>query len=439
MLRIAIPLALAELGWMFMGVVDTIMVGHLPDSAVSIGAASIGNALFYGFTTFGLGLMAGLDTVVSHAFGADDWPRARRALASGLGLAVWVLPLIAGGILATGPLLGLVGVREPVLGLAIGYVRIAVTGLPPLFLYSVLRRYIQALHHVRPITFALITANLVNVFGNWLLIFGHWGFPALGVRGSAISTVAARIYLALVLFVAVRLHDPAAFVHIRELFRGARELLRLGLPAALTIGFEIGVFQVATTIAGTLDPMSLAAHTIALNADAVTYMIPLGISSAAAVSVGRALGASDRVKARMAGWTAIALGLGFAVLTALCFLIFPKQIAGLYTGDQGTISLATPLFGIAALFQVFDGIQIISTGALRGLGNTRTAMVWNLLGYWLIGLPLGCWLCFSRGWGIVGLWSGLCLAIMLTAYGLSSKWNTQSMYLTNDHSYFIID
>jgi MATE family multidrug resistance protein len=430
MLRIAIPLALAELGWMFMGVVDTLRVGHLPASAVSIGVASIGNALFYGFTTFGLGIMAGLDTVVSQAFGAGDWPGARRALASGLGLTVCVLPIVAVGIVASAPLMGLLGVREPVLGHAVLYSRIAIAGLPALFLYSVLRRYIQALHHVRPIAFALISANLVNVFGNWLLIFGHWGFPALGVLGSAVSTVVARVYLATVLFAAVKLHDPAAFANMRDLFRGLSGLLRLGLPAALTIGFEIGVFHLVTAIAGTLDPVSLAAHTIALNADAVAFMVPLGISSAAAVSVGRALGAGDPAGARASGWTAVTVGVLFSSCAALCCLCFPRQIAELYTHDAATIRVAVTLLRIAAAYQIFDSIQIISTGALRGLGNTRTAMVWNLLGYWIVGLPLGCWLCFVRGWGVVGLWDGLCAAILLVTCGLWLKLKITSEYLT---------
>ena len=426
MLRIAVPLALAELGWMSMGVVDTIMVGHLPDSAVSIGAASVGNALFQVFAIFGIGLTSGLDTLVSQAFGANDWPAARRALASGLGLAACTAPILAVCILSGAPILAAIGVTEPVRSQAAAYVRISVWGVPLLLIYTVLRRYIQALHHVRPITFALISANLVNVFGNWLLIFGHWGLPAMGVRGSALSTVFARLYLAGILFVAVKLHDPEAFVHTRELFRNAGKLLHLGLPAALTIGFEIGVFNLSTALAGTLDPLSLAAHTIALNADAITYMVPLGISSAAAVSVGRALGSGDRPGARRAGWTAIALGEAFAVFAAVCFLVFPRQIAQAYTHDPQVVSLAVSLFGVAALFQLFDCVQVIATGALRGLGNTRTPMVWNLLGYWFIGLPLGYWLCFVKKWGPIGLWDGLCLALMLIGLGLLRTWQRLS-------------
>ena len=426
MLRIAIPLALAELGWMFMGVVDTIMVGRLPESAVSIGAASVGNALFYSFAIFGIGLMSGLDTLVSQAFGAQDWTRARRSLASGLGLAVCATPVLAGCILSGAPLLKVIGVTAPVERQAISFSHVLVWSLPLLLIYTVLRRYLQGLHHVRPITFALITSNLVNVFGNWLLIFGHWGVPALGVRGSALSTVIARVYLAGVLFVAVKRRDPEAFSQVGDLFQGVGRLLHLGLPAALTIGFEVGVFNTSTALAGTLDPVSLAAHTIALNASSVTYMVPLGIASAAAVSVGRHMGSGDRQGAARAGWSALRIGVAFEILAALSFLIFPRQIARLYTHDPRVIAFAVTLLSIAAVFQLFDGLQVIATGALRGLGNTRTAMVWNLLGYWVIGLPLGCWLCFHLHWGAVGLWYGLCLALILIGLGLTAVWRRES-------------
>jgi MATE family multidrug resistance protein len=427
MLRIAIPLAVAELGWMAMGVVDTIMVGRLPASAVSIGAASVGNALFYAFAIFGIGLMSGLDTLVSQAFGAGNWAGARRALASGIGLAVCASPIIAGCVLGAGPLLTVIGVSAPVRTLAVDFDYILVWSVPLLLLYTTLRRYLQGLHDVRPITFALITANLVNILGNWLLIFGHWGMPALGVRGSALSTVLARLYLAGILLLAVRRRDPAAFRHIGELFQGVGRLLRLGFPAALSIGFEVGVFNAATALAGTLDPVSLAAHTIALNAASLTYMVPLGIASAAAVSVGHALGAGSRTNAARAGWTAIWLGIVYEVLSALCFLIFPHQIARLYTGDTRVVSLSVTLLGIAAVFQLFDGIQTVATGALRGMGNTRTAMVWNLLGYWIIGLPAGYWLCFGLGWGAVGLWYGLCSALVLVALGLWLAWHRETV------------
>jgi multidrug resistance protein, MATE family len=214
-------------------------------------------------------------------------------------------------------------------------------------------------------------------------------------------------------------------------------LLRLGLPAAMAIAFEVGVFHTSTAIAATLNPVSLAAHTIALNTASVAYMVPLGIGSAAAVSVGRYLGAGDRRGAYRAGWMAIALGIVFESFSAVCLLIFRRQIARLYTQDEQVISLAMTLLEIAAVFQLFDGLQTVAIGALRGLGNTRTPMIWNLIGYWVIGLPIGYWLCFVLRWGAVGLWDGLCFALILISLGLSFAWyreaGSNESYLTATH------
>jgi len=272
------------------------------------------------------------------------------------------------------------------------------------------------------VTFALVSSNLVNVVGNWILIYGHWGAPAMGIRGSALSTVIARIYLAGVLLMAVQLRDPGALRGGWGSFAQVKDLLWLGFPAALTIGFEVGVFHTATALAGKLDAVSLAAHTIALNAASVTYMVPLGIGSAAAVSVGRALGAKNRTQAIRAGWVALGIAVVFEIGSALAFVLLPRQIARVYTVDERVISFAFNLFLVAAVFQIFDGLQTVATGALRGLGNTRTPMVWNLVCYWVIGLPVGYWLCFVRGWGVVGLWDGLCLALMLIGAGLLGVW-----------------
>lgn len=431
MLRIAIPLAFAELGWMSMYVVDNIMVGHLPNSAVAIGAASVGGALFSAFAIGGIGLMSGLDTLISQAYGAKNLPEAHRLVASGLTLAIGLSAPMVALILALTPLLGVLGVEPAIRVPAAGFLRILVWSMPVLLVYTTFRRYLQGIHYVRPVTFALVTSNLVNVLGNWMLIYGHWGAPALGIRGSALSTVIARIYLAAVLVLAVRLRDPAAFHDLRPDRNRIAALFRLGLPAALTTGFEVGVFNTTTALIATLDPVSLAAHTIALNAATVTFMVPLGISSAAAVSVGRALGAGDRRRAVDAGWTALGMAVVFEVGAALAFFLFPGEIAREYTRDVHVISFAVKLLAIAAVFQIFDGLQAVATGALRGMGNTRTAMTWNLVCYWFIGLPFGCWLCFVLHWGAVGLWDGLCLALVLIGSGLLWTWNASTKRMKN--------
>jgi MATE family multidrug resistance protein len=423
MLRIAIPLALAELGWMFMSVVDTVMVGGLRNSAVAIGAASVGSALYYVFAIFGTGLMSGLDTLVSQAFGAgrpaDGW----RSLGSGLLLAALAAPLLCAAVLLSIPALAAMKVNSEVRVEAEKFVRVLVWSLPLLLFYSVFRRYLQGLHDVRPVTFALITANLVNVAGNWVLIYGHLGMPAMGVPGSALSTVIARFYLVIVLFAAVALRDPAALRGMRADMARLRELFRLGLPAGITIALEVGVFNTSSLVIGKLDPESLAAHTITLNAAAVSYMVPLGIASAAAVMVGREVGAGIPAGAKRAGWTAVGLGLVWALIAATGFVLFSGPITRVYTQDAGVARVAATLFTIAALFQICDGLQTITTGALRGKGDTTTAMVWNLVCYWVIGFPIGYWLCFGFGWGAAGIWTGLCLALTLIGIGLTIRWH----------------
>jgi len=204
--------------------------------------------------------------------------------------------------------------------------------------------------------------------------------------------------------------------------RRIRRLIALGLPAGLQITLEIGVFTVATALIGRLGAVPLASHQIAMNTIAFTYMIPLGISSAAAVRVGQALGRKDPNGAADAGGTAIVFGAAFMSLAAIALVVFPRWIARIFTPDEAVIRTAINLLAAGAAFQLFDGIQTVATGALRGAGDTRTPMVCHLAAYWFIGLPLGAWLCFRRGWGAIGLWVGLSLALILIGCVLLMVW-----------------
>jgi MATE family multidrug resistance protein len=201
-----------------------------------------------------------------------------------------------------------------------------------------------------------------------------------------------------------------------------RRLLTLGLPAAGQLMLEVAVFAAATALAARLTPAWLAAHQIALNAASVTFMVPLGISSAAAVRVGQAIGRRDPVGARHAGWTALALGTSFMFCAALVFLIFPQSLVRLFSRDPEVIAAGSALLLVAALFQLSDGVQVVATGALRGAGDTRTPFLWNLVGHWLIGLPIGYHLCFARGHGARGLWIGLLIGLTVTGVGLLTVW-----------------
>ncbi len=428
LLALAWPLVLAELGWMAMGIIDTVMVGRLPNSAAAIGAVSLGGILFSTCSIFGGCLLLGLDTVVSQAWGAGRMADCHRSLWSALYLCAVITPalMIVNVAMAAG--LPRFGVNPNILPQAVAYIHILNWGTLPLMLYFALRRYLQGIGLVKPVMFTVVSANLVNLFGNWMLIYGHLGCRAMGTDGSAWATGAARVYMASVLIACALYYDRVRrsglfHVPLRPDWPRLAHLLKLGFPVATQVVLEIGIFALATALIACLDPASLAGHQIALNMASLTFMVPLGISSAAAVRVGHLIGQRDPAAAGRAGWSALACGVAFMSLAAIAFLAIPERIARIYTADPAVIRMSVTLLAIAAAFQLFDGCQVVAAGALRGTGNTRTPMWCNLLFYWFVGLPLGMWLCFHAGWGAAGLWTGLCCGLILIGSVLLAVWH----------------
>lgn len=425
MLTLAGPVVLAELGWMSMGVVDTLMVGRL--GAAAIGAAGIGSNTFFAVAVFGMGLLLGLDTLVSQAFGARRLDECHRWLVHGVVLSLLIALPITTLVWLLVATLGRWGLDPRVLPLTRDYLSVVVWSLLPLLLYASFRRYLQAMNVVRPVMFALVSANLINAFVNWMLIFGNLGAPALGVRGAAWATVAARAYMALFLLGTIvyrewRAHTGLSETPLRiEAARLAR-LVALGFPAASQVTLEVGVFASATALAGRLAPASLAAHQISLNLAGVSFMVPYGVSSAGAVRVGQAIGRVDPEGAARAGWTAIAIGVGFMLLAAAAFVTIPRLLLGAFTTDGAVVDVGIRVLLVAAFFQIFDGLQGVLTGVLRGLGDTRSPMFWNFAGHWIFGLPFGYALCFGLGLGVVGLWSGLSAGLIIVAIMLFIVW-----------------
>jgi len=300
--------------------------------------------------------------------------------------------------------------------------------VPPLIFYTAFRSYLQARNIVRPIAFAVVSANVINFAGNWLLMYGNWGAPRLGLEGSGISTSMSRVYMLLVLGIAVLIHERGYGSRIfrmswRPDIQRLRTLVALGVPSAAQIGVEGAVFAVVTVMAAKLDAISLAAHTISVNVISITFMVPLGISSAAAVRVGQAIGRRDPRGAAVAGWTALALGALFMGCAGLALFIAPRAIARLYAPEPAVIAVSTTLLGIAAFFQLFDGSQVVATGALRGLGDTRTPAIAHFTGYWIFGMPIAYALCFHYGWGVRGIWTGLTVALVLIGAVLIALWH----------------
>jgi len=439
MVRLATPLVAAELGWMFMGIVDTMMVGRLPESAVSIGAVSLGHALFIVVALFGGGLLLGMDTLVAQAFGAGRVADCHHSLLNGVYLAAALTPLLMTAGWLSFPLFSLLGIDPALLQLTIPYLKALLWGTLPLLLYFAFRRYLQAMNLVAPVAFALVSANLVNVLANWALIFGHLGFPRMGVEGAGWATCISRAYMAAVLLIAIVRHDRRYgtglwSVASRPDLARIRRLLALGLPAAMQLLLEVGAFSAASALAGKLGALPLAAHQIALNTASFTFMVPLGISSAAAIRVGQALGRHDPPAAARAGWTALALGVSFMACAATLMLTVPHWVARIYTPDATVVAASAALLMVAAFFQLFDGMQVVSIGALRGTGDTRTAMLSHLVADWFIGLPLGYFLAFHAGFGVAGLWAGLSVAMILVGSVLLLVWNRRMHAVVREHT-----
>ena len=420
MLRLALPLVFAELGWMAMGVVDTVMAGHA--GRQMLGAVALGHGLYYTFAVFGIGVILGLDTLISQAYGRGDIADCRRSLAGGLAVSFLMAPPLIGLAWLMGPVMDWFGIDPALQGDTQGYLRAVSWGTLPLMLYASFRRFLQSQDVVRPVMFALISANVVNIFLNWVLIFGKLGAPALGAAGAGYATSVSRVYMVVVLLWAtVQGHRWEGWTAWPGWER-VRDVFRLGVPVGAQISFEVAVFALVTTMLGALGPVAVGGHQIALNVASVTYMIPLGISSAVAVRVGQAVGRRDEGGARRAGWVGIGLGAGFMLLSAMVFWTAPGVVAGWYTTDVEVLQTASALLVIAAFFQFFDGLQAVATGALRGLGDTRTPMLAHVICYWAVGLPLGWWLTYPNGWGARGFWVGLSLALILIGIWLLGAW-----------------
>jgi MATE family multidrug resistance protein len=418
---------------MSMIIVDTIMVGRQSNSAVAIAAVGLAGNLYYAIAIFGTGMMLGLDTLVSHSYGAGDLEDAHRSLVNGNYLSVLMAPGLMGLISLWEPVLRALKIQPSVLEQAIPYLRAVNWSTLPLLFFFVFRRYLQGINLAKPVMFSIVSANLFNFVGNWALIYGHLGFHAMGTVGSGWATCASRVYMAAMLAIYCIYYDlryKTGFLSAARLphLPRVRQLVRLGFPAAMQLGLEVAVFAAATALIARLGAVALASHQIALNTVSFTYMVPLGISSAAAVRVGQGLGRRDPHAARRAGWTALVLGTAFMSCTAAAFWLVPGYIVRIYTRDSVVIGSTSALLFVAAFFQLFDGFQTVATGALRGAGDTRTPMICSASLYWLVGLPLGVFLCFHLGWGAAGLWTGLCVALILIGSTLLYVWRRRERF-----------
>jgi MATE family multidrug resistance protein len=421
MLALGLPVAGTQVSTMLIGVVDAIMVGHVSVDAMA--AAALANVWIWATFMFAQGMLMGLDPIVAQAHGAGDGERAGRALHSGVAMALVLSVALALLWLATERILLLSGQDPELARGAHLYTIVQIPSIPFFLVYTALRQYLQGREYMRPALFVILGANVLNVLFAWSLIFGHLGFPALGLVGAGIAACLTRVVsgVGLVALVAgFGLHRGAWVPFGRGSLRASdlREVVAFGIPIAIQVSLESWAFSGAALLVGHLGSTALAAHTVVLNLASLSFMMPLGISQGAATRVGNLLGAGQPAAAQRAAWVSLALGAGVMALAALAFVAFREGLPRLYTPDVSVIAACAAILPIAAAFQIFDGTQAVGCGILRGMGRVRPAVAFNLIGYWLIGLPLGGWLALRGGHGLAGLWWGLALGLALVATSL---------------------
>jgi len=401
---------------MLMGVVDTLMVGHVSPAALA--AVALGNLYFFAVAIFGMGVLMGLDPIIAQAVGAQDEPAIARGVQRGMLLAALLATPAMILLWPAGHVFRWLEQPADVVPLAAVYARFVIPGVLPFLVYAVLRQTLQAMGRLRSIVITIVAANLLNILLNYALVYGHFGLPPLGVAGSSIATTCSRWIMALLL---LGLSWPVLRRHLLpirpEVFTLAPlwRMLRLGAPIGAQFELEYGAFGLTGILMGRLGTNQMAGHQVALNLASLTYMVPLGVSAAVAVLVGQAVGRGDPLGARRSARTALLVGATFMVVTSTLFLTIPRLLAGLYTDSEAVLVMAAALLPLAGIFQVFDGIQVVASGVLRGLGDTRSPMIINIIGFWLVGIPTSLFLGFRTGLGARGLWLGLVLGLASVA------------------------
>ncbi|MCO4744059.1 MAG: MATE family efflux transporter [Proteobacteria bacterium] len=417
--RLAWPVSLGMVGLVGMGTTDTILVGQLGDQALA--ALAIGNIWTFSMLVVALGTLRALDPVVSQAFGAGDQDAVGRALVRALGLAAWlVVPLVPWYLLA-GPGLTALGQPEGAVPIAASYCMALIPGLPFTLAFSSVRTWLQGFEVMRPATIAILAANVLNIGLDLVLIHGAFGWEGMGAVGSGIATALCNLFMFafLLWLVRDRIRDSWPGIGNALSLRAQWPLVALGVPLGLQMGLEVWAFNLSGIFVGWLGETELAAHSTALNLASLTFMYALGLSQAGATRVGNLIGAG--LPWRRSAILAVAMGgLGMSV-SATVFWTLPYPLASIYTPDEAVRQLASTLLPIAAAFQIFDGLQVTMFGVLRGAGDIRIPTLANVLGYWMIGLPVGLWLTFPGGYGAAGVWWGLVFGLVVVCFALMAR------------------
>lgn len=424
--KLALPLCLGHVGHQLMAMVDSAMVGHFDRTALA--GFSVANSLLMTITFFGVGILLGLDSLIPQAIGRQRPEEAHVLFHSGKRLALQLglpLTLLAG----LSPLsLPLFGVQDDVAAEATLYLYGRLPSLVFVLMFSVHASFLQATNVTRPIVFAVILGNLVNLISDAVLVFGddtldycglpRMGIPALGGLGAALSTCLVTLAMTMTLAYAVAKQGISA--HKADVRVGAK-IRKVGMPIGLQLLAEVGIFAVTGVLAGRLGALPSASHQVALALASLSFSVALGMGAATSVRVGHAVGAGSHAEARQAGLIGVFWAAILMLTAGVFFLLMPRTLAGLFTNDTEVINAVAPLLAIAAVFQLSDGTQTVLNGALRGAGDTKATFVGSALGHYALGIWISVGLGFGLGWGVDGLWWGLSAGLSATAVGLAIR------------------
>lgn len=415
---LAYPVVLGQLGHIMVGVVDTAMVGRI--GPVEQAAVALANSFYMLVLVFGLGVSYGVTPLVAAADSTGNHKQNAALLKHSIiintlmGISLFLL------LLLLSPVIRMLDQKAEVLEVAIPFLNVMIFGMIPLSIFSGLKQFAEGLSYTRVAMFVSLGANVLNILLNYLMIFGHWGFPEMGVMGSCWASFISRVVMALVMFLYVYYHQHfkiywQEYRNTKLSLRETKDILAIGVPSGLQWLFEIGAFSFAVIMIGWISPVAQAAHQVALSIPAITYMMSSGVSAAASVRVGNYLGLNDREGVRTAGFSAFVIVLLFMSVCAVGMIAFHSVLPTFFSTNEDVISIASSLLIVAAFFQLSDGTQVVGLGALRGVKDVKIPTLITLVAYWIIGLPMSYVFGFIFDWGVMGVWYGLSLGLLVAA------------------------
>jgi MATE family multidrug resistance protein len=428
-LKMAYPIIIGQLGHMMMGVTDSVMVGKI--GAAPLAASAVAHGLFMLFMIFGIGVSMALSPLTAMSRGAGNNQACGVVFRQGLLVNIFTGLLLCVAAFYAAPILNHLNQPAEIVDQGIAYMRILAFSVIPVMLFQTGKQFSEGLSIMRPAMVITLLANIINIFANWILIYGNLGFQPMGLPGAGWATFYTRLLMGVVFLIYVlkaRCFKPfGVHLHFRKIDRRIiKRILKIGIPGGLQYFFEVGAFVGSAIIIGWLGTNDLAAHQIAINLASISFMCALGISSAAGIRVGYAAGKKNILETRQSGFIAFILAGTVMGSFGVVFILLRFFLPSLYVDDWQVIKIAGSLLIIAALFQISDGIQAVGIGVLRGLADAKIPMVITFIAYWVIGLPGGYLLGFTFGFGVVGIWVSLFVALSVSALLLSLRFNQKS-------------